>query len=148
MDLLDVQAETVVEDSVFAELFPVIRRDDHERIAQHTAPVEFIEQRPDLTVEGRDAVVVGVAGQLHVVLAELELVPIPIVEEHPVVAARFGAEPEDAPRHLRAAGTARARRDNSGMRRRAGLPIVAPGQPVEERPIDLARRPGTAIGSI
>ena len=86
MDFLRVQAETVVEHAMFTELLSVVRGDDHERIAQHSPPVELIEQRADLPIEGRDAVVVGVAGQLDVALAELELVPIPVFQEHPVVA--------------------------------------------------------------
>ena len=65
MDLLRVQAEAVIEHAVLAELLPVVGRDDHERLLEHPATLELIEQRTDLPIEGGDAVVVCVAGQFN-----------------------------------------------------------------------------------
>ena len=97
VNFVRVEAETMVEHAMLTKLFPMVGSNDHERVAEHVAPVELIEQRPDLPIQGGDAIVVGVAGQLHVALAELELVPIPVFQEHPGVAGRFGAEPEMGP---------------------------------------------------
>src|SRR5262245_18867441 len=92
-----VETEPMIEHAVLAELLPMVRGDDDERIPQQAAALELIEQRADLPIQGRDAIVVGVASQLHVVLAELELVPIPVFQQHLPGTRRFGAEPEVYP---------------------------------------------------
>ena len=125
MHLLRVQAEAMVEHAMLAELLAVIGGDDHERIAEQLAPVELIEELAHSPIEGRDAVVVGIAGQLDVAFAELELVAIPVFDQHGVVAGRFGAEPEMRRRVPAAAGRARAHRDSSGTRRRAARTSLA-----------------------
>ncbi len=96
VDLVRVEAEAVVEHAMLAELLAVVRGDDHQRVPEHPAPIKLVEQRPDLAIEGGDAVVVGVAGQPHVPLAEGRLVAVPVVQEHPIVARPIRGEARNA----------------------------------------------------
>ena len=81
----------MVEHAMLAELFAVVRCDDDVRIFEQPATIKLIEQRADFPVERRDAVFIRVASELDVSCAQAEFVPVPVIKQHRVIAARFGS---------------------------------------------------------
>ena len=64
-DHLPVQAASVEEQAVIAEMFAMIGRDDHQGIVENAAAAKLVEQDSQLTIEIKDTVVVNIDGHLH-----------------------------------------------------------------------------------
>ena len=61
-----VEARAVAEDAgMFAETLAVVRGDDQPRLLEDPASLQLVDQLPELLVEVRDAIVVGVDGEGH-----------------------------------------------------------------------------------
>ena len=50
---------------VLAETFAVVRGDEQPGIVQNPAPAQLVNQPPELFIEIRDAIVIGVDGECH-----------------------------------------------------------------------------------
>ena len=140
VNLVEVQAIAMVEHTMLPELFSMVRRDDHQGVLQHANAVELVQQRPDLPVQEGDAIVVTVAGQLHVPGANVSLILIPVVQEHLVISP--GPGPEAEPRSVvlrRQEGLVRVEVVQKGEER--PLPPPLPGKPVQEGAVDPAGVP-------
>ena len=135
-----VEAEPVVEDPVLAELLAVIRGDDDQGLAEHAPAFEFAEQLVESQVHRREAIVVGVAGQFHIMRSEGQLVTVPVFQEHPTVGGRPRPEPEPLPDTGR--GQERLVRVEEVQEREERPPgVLTAVEPVEDaRPIPWASR--------
>ena len=61
-----VETRTVAENAgVLTETLAMIRRDDQPGSSQDPAPVQLVDQHPELLIEIRDAIVIRVGGKCH-----------------------------------------------------------------------------------
>ena len=68
LDELPVQAAAVEEQEVIAQVLAVIRGDDHQRIVEHAAPAQLIEEEPQPPIEISNAIVINIGGHPHIVV--------------------------------------------------------------------------------
>ena len=119
-DQLPVEAATVREQEVIAEMLAVIRGDDDQRTVEHPAAPQLLEEDAQLPVHVADAFIVEIDRHLHVIGGPLRLIErVPALEGQPV---HVGNGPQ-------AEGRRRGVGDLVG---RVGVVIVEEG---EERPV-------------
>ena len=77
MDFPAVETARMTEELVLAKLLTVVRRNDHDGVAQGPSPLQFADQLAHLLIQVCNAVVVSVAGQRDLAGRESQLVGFP-----------------------------------------------------------------------
>ena len=115
-----VEARPVAEDAgMLAETLAVVRGDDQPGLLEDPAPVQLVDQLPELLIEVRDAIVVGVGGECDALGRERRLVELPPVLDQDALIVVASARPRSGGAVPAAADRDNGRRSSSGRRRTA-----------------------------
>ena len=95
MQLGLVKTRAVAENAgVLAETFAMVRGDDQPGLLQNPAPLQLVDQLPDLLIEIRDAIVISVGGKCHALGQDRRLVELPPVLDQGALPFVVGLVPE------------------------------------------------------